>query len=91
SSASARQAINRTTRSIYEFYRLRDASVFGGDKSPIKLRLGGADTKSIKFIGDLDHFYFSRFGGNTSEPLRNFFVERYFENGAALFGRESTE
>lgn len=89
-SERARQAIRRTTKQIYEFYRLRDTSVFAGN-SPLKLKLGGADTKSIKFIGDLDHFYFSRIGGNTSESLRKFFVERYLKDGAALFGRESSE
>jgi hypothetical protein len=90
SSVRAVQAINRTSKQIYEFYRLKDVSVFG-DKSPIKLRLGGPDSTSIKFIGELDHFYFSKFANNTSEPLRNFFTERYFKDGAALFGRESTE
>lgn len=89
-SVRAIQAINRTTKQIYEFYRLRDATPFG-DKSPIKLKLGGADTKSIKFIGDLDHFYFSKFANNTSKPMRSFFVERYFKDGAALFGRETSE
>lgn len=90
SSVQARQAINSTTRSIYEFYRLRDTSVFG-DADPIRVRLGGPDRVSIKFIGELDHFYFSKFANNTSQPLRRFFVERYFEDGAALFGRESSD
>lgn len=89
-STRAIAAIKRTTKQIYEFYRLKDTTPFG-EKSPIKLRLGGPDRKSIKFIGDLDHFYFSKFATNTSEPLRNFFVERYFADGAALFGRESSE
>jgi hypothetical protein len=86
----AGQAINRTTRSIYEFYRLRDTTVFG-ERSPIRLQLGGPDRKSIAFIGDLDHFYFSKFANNTSEPLRKFFTDSYFENGAALFGRETSD
>lgn len=90
STVRARQAINRTTKSIYEFYRLRDTTVFG-EKSPDKLRLGGPDTKSIKFVSELDHFYFSKFGGNTDKQLKKFFVDQYLENGAALFGRESTE
>lgn len=89
-SVRAVQAINRTTKSIYEFYRLRDATPFG-ESSPIKLKLGGADTRSIKFVGKLDHFYFSKFANNTSEPMRKFFVERYFKDGAALFGRESSD
>ncbi len=90
SSIRARQAINGTVRTIYEFYRIRDLTPFG-DGSPIGLRLGGPDRTSIKFIGELDHFYFSRYGDNTSKPLRRFFVERYFEDGAALFGRESSD
>lgn len=89
SSVRARQAINSTTRSIYEFYRLRDTTVFG-DADPVRVRFGGPDRVSIKFVGDLDHFYFSKFANNTSQPLRRFFVERYFEDGAALFGRESS-
>lgn len=83
-------AINGTTRSIYEYYRLRDVTVFGED-SPIRLKLGGPDRVSIKFIGRLDHFYFSKFADNTREPMRKFFVKQYFENGAALFGRETSE
>lgn len=83
-------AIRAVTKSVYNFYRLKDASIFG-DKSPVKLKLGGPDKRSIKFLGDLDHFYFSKFANNTSEPLRNFFREQYFEQGAALFGRESPE
>lgn len=83
-------AIKSVTKSVYTFYRLRDASVFG-DESPVKLVFGGPDKRSIKFLGDLDHFYFSKFADNTREPLRNFFQEQYFEQGVALFGRESPE
>ena len=90
-SVRAKQAIGNTTRAIYEFYRLRDLTVFAGADSPVKLRLGGPDRVSIKFIGELDHFYFSKFGGNTDKSLRKFFIEKYFENGAALFGRESSD
>lgn len=85
----ARQIIRGTTRTVYEFYRLRDTSVFDGDRSPIKLRLGGPDRVSIKFIGELDHFYFSKFADNTDRSLRRFFVDRYLQDGAALFGREN--
>ncbi len=90
SSQSAVNTIKRTTKGIYEFYRLKDSSVFG-DKSPVRLKLGGADTKSIKFFGELDHFYFSKFAGNTSNALKQFFADGYLQNGAALFGRETSE
>jgi hypothetical protein len=86
-----RTAIRDVTRSTYEFYRLKDLSPFGGEKPPVTIKLGGPDRKSIKFIEDLDHFYFSKFANNTSEPLRKFFSDRYFADGAALFGRETSE
>lgn len=82
--------INDASRQIYEYYRLQDVSVFG-DLPRIRLRLGGPDRVSIRFIGRLDHFYFSKFADNTREPMRKFFVKEYFENGAALFGRETGE
>jgi hypothetical protein len=86
-----RTAIRDVTRSTYEFYRLKDLSPFSGEKPPVTIKLGGPDRKSIKFIEDLDHFYFSKFANNTSEPLRKFFSDRYFADGAALFGRETSE
>lgn len=89
-SLRARNAVRSATKSIYEFYRLKDATPFEGD-SPIKLRFGGADTRSVKFFGELDHFYFSKFANNTQDSLKTFFRKRYLENGAALFGRETSE
>jgi hypothetical protein len=89
--SKTRTAIRDVTRSTYEFYRLKDLSPFGGEKPPVTIKLGGPDRKSIKFIEDLDHFYFSKFANNTSEPLRKFFTDRYFADGAALFGRETSE
>jgi len=83
--------IKRTTRDIYEFYRLRDLTVFGDAEPGVALKLGGADRTSIQFIGQLDHFYFSKFADNTRESMRKYFVEAYFENGAALFGRETSD
>lgn len=90
SSRRTRSVINKTVRDTYIHYRLRDVTVFG-DNDTIRLRLGGPDKVSIRFIGELDHFYFSKFADNTREPMRKFFVDQYFENGAALFGRESSE
>lgn len=89
-SAAARAAIRRTTEAIYRFYRLRDLTPFDGD-SPVKLRFGGPDKRTIKFIDELDHWYFSKFVDNRNTGLREFFRKKYLENGAALFGRESRE
>jgi hypothetical protein len=91
SGTRARTTIRSTTGQIYEFYRLKDLSPFGGEKPPVRIQLGGPDRRSMRFIEDLDHFYFSKFANNTSEPLRKFFTERYFADGAALFGRETSE
>lgn len=89
-SVRAKKAINGVVKNTYDFYRLRDTTPFGND-SPIKVRLGGPDRISVKFIGELDHFYFSRFGGNTNRSLKDFLTERYLTDGAALFGRESSD
>lgn len=91
SNSAAVNAIKRTTKGIYEFYRLKDTSNFADGKSPVRLRLGGADTKSVKFFGELDHFYFSKFADNTQTSLKQFFADAYLQNGAALFGRETSE
>lgn len=90
SNARAAAIVKRTTKQIYTFYRLKDATPFGG-KSPVKLRFGGPDTRSIKFFAEVDNWYFSKFVDNRNTGLREFFRERYLENGAALFGRETTE
>ncbi len=90
SSVRSRQTINTQVRDVYEWYRLIDTTPIG-DGSGLRLQLGGPDRASIKFIGELDHFYFSKFADNTRQPMRRFFVERYFEDGAALFGRETSE
>lgn len=83
-------AVKRTTKAIYEFYRLRDATPFGG-KTPIKLRFGGPDTRSVRFVEKLDTFYFSKFADNQNTGLREFFRDAYLQDGAALFGRETKE
>ena len=86
----ARAAVKRTTESIYKFYRLRDATPFGGD-SPVKVRFGGPDTRAVRFFNKLDHFYFSTFLDNRRDELKDFLREQYLEKGAALFGRGTKE
>lgn len=84
------RAIEAAVREVYTFYRLRDSSVFG-DASPIRLRFGGPDKAAMNFIGKLDHFYFSKFADNSTSSLRQFLIDAYLKDGAALFGRESSE
>lgn len=58
----------------------------------IRVGLGGPDYGSIKFFKNWPRgFYVSPLVDNFDFNLQRFLLERYFENGAALFGRESPE
>jgi hypothetical protein len=81
-------SIKKATSNIYEFYRLVDTTPFEGD-SPVKLRFGGADKRSIKFFERTDKFYFHRIGTQYNETLTKFFREQYLEQGGAIFGNKS--
>jgi hypothetical protein len=89
-SRSAETVVKRTTEEIYKFYRLRDATPFGGD-SPIKLKFGGPDKRAVRFFNSLDNFYFSTFVDNRREEIKDFLRDEYLEKGAALFGRGTKE
>ncbi len=90
STSRAVQSIKNTTKSIYQFFRTVDTTPFGGE-SPVRLRFGGPDLVSVEFFGNLEHFYLSRFGGNTDKDLRAFLQKEYLEKGAGLFGRETSD
>lgn len=53
------------------------------------IKLGGADKTSIDFIARTRLFVAP--GIADQDRVRRFLVERYFENGAALFGRHTPE
>jgi len=89
-SQRTRTIIGRTTKDIYSFYRLRDSTPFAGD-SPVRLKFGAPDTRSVNFFKKLDHFYFSTFVNNKRDELKDFLREEYLEKGAALFGRGTKE
>lgn len=82
--------MQRATKEIYTFYRLRDTTPFGNAEAP-RLKFGGPDTRALKFFNELDGFYFSQFVDNRRPELANFFREEYLQKGAALFGRETGE
>ncbi|MBD0370320.1 MAG: hypothetical protein ICV60_05755 [Pyrinomonadaceae bacterium] len=90
SSARARATVKRTTKEIYSYYRLRDATPFG-EKSPVKLKFGAPDTRAIRFFDSVDRFYFSTFLDNSKKEIGEFIKEEYLEKGAALFGRGTRE
>jgi hypothetical protein len=81
-------AIDAITQEAYKYYRLTDATPFG-KRSPIKLRLGGADKRSLKFFTKLDQFYFSKFADNHRKELKSFLQREYIEKGGAIFGAKS--
>jgi hypothetical protein len=89
-SVRAVRIVERVTKQIYSFYRLRDTSPFGG-KSPVKLKFGAPDKRASDFFGSLDHFYFSTYVNNSKQELKDFLKSEYLDKGAALFGRETHE
>lgn len=88
--ARAEAIVRRTTKDIYTFYRLRDASPFGNAAKPT-LKFGGPDTRAVRFFNDVDHWYLSGIIDNRRPELQNFLRDEYLAKGAALFGRETTE
>jgi hypothetical protein len=50
---------------------------------------GGADIRAINFLGNVDHFYLSKFIENpdAQSALTSFLEERYLQGGEGLFGR----
>lgn len=56
------------------------------------IQLGGADIPSIEAFWQLPNLMFiSERVDNNDVNIHKFLIKRYFENGAALFGRESIE
>lgn len=57
--------------------------------STFKGVFGGADVRAINFLGNLDHFYLSKFIDNPDAQavLQDFLKKQYLERGAGLFGR----
>jgi hypothetical protein len=86
----AEAIVRRTTKDIYTFYRLRDASPFGDAAKPT-LKFGGADTRALRFLNELDGFYFSSLIDNRRDEVYNVIKQEYLEKGASLFGRETGE
>lgn len=58
----------------------------------MKIKFGGADTRSIKMLNSFPHgLFISEFVNNRDEKIHRFLCKNYLENGAALFGRESSD
>lgn len=89
----AAKTIKAATKATYSFYRLKDETPFGDHGSPVGLKFGAPDRRSIEFFDEVDRWYFSKFMRNddAAKPLRNFLREEYLDKGAALFGRETPE
>jgi hypothetical protein len=83
----AETVIKRATKEIYEFYRLRDTSVFGDASKIPRLKFGAADTRAVRFFNGVDHWYLSGMVDNRRPALEKFLKDEYVEKGRALFGR----
>ncbi|MGE0133049.1 MAG: hypothetical protein AB7U82_33650 [Blastocatellales bacterium] len=80
-SARAQRIVKRTIRDIYTFYRLRDDSLFGDQDSPVRVRFGGEDTRTAKFFGNTDHWYFSKYLNNSEPRIKQFLADEYIKQG----------
>lgn len=88
-STRAEAIVKRTTKEIYNFYRMRDTSVFGSQPVP-RMRFGTADARAVNFFNDLDNWYFSSFVDNRRDELWKFFRETYLDQGSAAL-RETAD
>ena len=54
----------------------------------VEIIFGGPDIRAINFLGQIDHFYLSKFIDNpdAQAALTKFLKERYLEGGEGLFG-----
>ena len=58
----------------------------------MKIKFGGADTHSIKMLNSFPHgLFINELINNRDEKIHRFLCKNYLENGAALFGRESSD
>ena len=90
---SGKKAAAKAVSSIYEFYRIKDTSVFGKARKAGPFTFGGPDRRSIRFMSRLDNFFFTGYVDNSTfqEPFLKFLREQYFERGAGIFGRGGDE
>jgi phage gp29-like protein len=81
-------AIHDTITAMYQDFKSAAAAGLGGDLMAT-IGFGGADVRAINFLGNLDHYYISKFVKNTDAQaaVREFLKTRYLEGGEGLFGR----
>ncbi|MBN1843869.1 MAG: hypothetical protein JW883_16515, partial [Deltaproteobacteria bacterium] len=70
---------------IYKYFRLEDASPFGG-KFPIKPSFELVDERAIEFLRNSDNFYFGRYFSDpqTQESLKKWLTNEYMRSGRNL-------
>lgn len=74
-------AVTEAVTGIYQVYKT-------GETAAVAIGFGGADIRAINFLGNLDHFYLSKFIENpdAQTALTEFLKTRYLEGGEGLFG-----
>jgi hypothetical protein len=72
-------AITEAVAGVYQAYKAAPG---------LEIIFGGADIRAINFLGNLDHFYLSKFIENpdAKAALMDFLKTRYLEGGEGLFG-----
>jgi hypothetical protein len=86
--AGVEGAVQAQIRAAYGFFRLADASLFGGSQ-PVAMSFDSVDIRSQEFLAEVDRFYLSKFVENDSMtgPAWDFLKDQYLEKGGGLFGR----
>jgi len=86
------EAVEYITGEAYEFYRLRDKSVWQG-RPPMEFMFGSRDYRAIQTIADWDRWYLGKFiqGEESQKQGLDFLRKQYLEKGEGLFGRADSE
>ncbi len=77
--------LKEMVQQIYQWHKATDLLAV----PKVKIGFGGADVRSVDFLGRLDHFYLAKFVKNqdTEAELLQFLKQHYLEGGEGLFGR----
>ena len=86
-SEEVREAITNTSGELYAAFKASYQASW--EKASLQFALGGWDRRTMAWMGEVDHFFFSKFIDNETmvKPTMNFLKEQFTEKGEGLFGR----
>lgn len=86
-SKESREAIAATVGELYAAFKVSDLTSW--EKASLQFTIGGWDRRTMAWMGEVDHFFFSKFINNETmvKPVTGFLKEQFTEKGEGLFGR----